>query len=173
MDIVKFTNYTNTTKFILPLLFDDETKYHVLLQNLFINAYIADMSHQENDDNIHLLFADYPSLTFQKNLTDPISEYRYKDGYVLVYPLNKKWNKDYEKIIRSEYSKISEHAKERILTFWDEDDTSVLYGILYKKKKYLQKYFEEILKVNTSIYWSNTKEWWLNFKITDEILGLQ
>src|SRR5574343_160334 len=106
MEVLKYTNYTNTTKFILPLLFDNNTRYHELLKNFFINAFIADMANKENDDKIHLLFADYPSLSLTQKLSNIITEYRYKDGYVLVYPLNLEFEEDYEKIIRGEYSTI-------------------------------------------------------------------
>ena len=87
MNVLKYTRYTNTTKFILPLLFDENIKYHEIFNNFFINAYIADMANKDNDDKIHLLFADYPSLILQQKLPDPITEYEYKDGFVLVYPL--------------------------------------------------------------------------------------
>jgi len=70
MDIIKYSRYTNTTKFIMPLLFNN-IKYHELFQNFFINAYIGDVAKKENDDNIHLVFADYPSLSLQLQLTIP------------------------------------------------------------------------------------------------------
>jgi hypothetical protein len=172
MNIIKFTKYTNTTKFILPLLFDKDTKYHRLFNNFFINAYIADIANKNNDDKIHLLFADYPSLKLQQELTDAISEYQYKDGYVLVYPLAIKWEDDYNKIINGLYSTISNEAKERILSFWEEDNTSLMWGILYKEGNAVRKYCEKILNMEIHDTWTKEKEWWIPFEITSEILGL-
>ena len=172
MNVLKFSKYTNTTKFILPLVFDNTTRYHKLLDNFFINAYIADMANKENDDKIHLLFADYPSLTLTQKMTDPIIEYKYGDGYVLVCPLENKWIDDYGKLIRGEYSTISQNAKNRILFFWDEDDNSLLYGVLYKKGNAVQKYVQEVLGLKHTEPFTMTKEWWFDFKILDEILGL-
>jgi bifunctional N-acetylglucosamine-1-phosphate-uridyltransferase/glucosamine-1-phosphate-acetyltransferase GlmU-like protein len=173
MDVLKFNKYTNTTKFILPLLFEDNTNYHILFNNFFINAYIADMANKENDDKIHILFADYPSLSIQKILPEPITEYEYKDGFVLVYSLDPKWSKDYNKIIQSRYSHISELAKDRILSFWEEDNTSVTWGVLYKKGDTVQKYLKKITHDETNTPWNRSKEWWISFIIVDEMLGLR
>jgi len=172
MEVLKYTNYTNTTKFILPLLFDEKTKYHELFTNFFINAYIADMANKENDDKIHLLFADYPSLSLTQKLSNLITEYKYKDGYVLVYPLAIELEEDYEKIIKGEYSTISEKSKNRILSFWEEDQTSLLWGVLYKEGNKVREYYQEVL--GTKIYgsWTREKEWWIPFSIPNEILGL-
>ena len=172
MNVLKFTKYTNTTKFILPLLFDEHYKYHELFNNFFINAYIADMANKENDDKIHLLFADYPSLIIQKKLPETITEYQHKDGFVLVYPLASEWEEDYEKIIRGDYSTVSEKAKNRIISFWEEDNTSVIWGVLNKQGKAVQKFVQKITGDAKNKWWSQEKEWWLPFIITDEILGL-
>ena len=172
MNVLKFTKYTNTTKFILPLLFENNTRYHELFNNFFINAYIADMANKENDDKIHLLFADYPSLTLQQKLPETITEYEYKDGFVLVYQLTLKWEDDYIKIITGDYSTISETAKERILDFWEEDNTSLLWGVLYKEGDEVRKYFEKLLGEKITSPWNRDKEWWLPFAIPDEMIGL-
>lgn len=173
MNVLKFTRYTNTTKFILPLLFDKNTRYHELLDQFFINAYIADMANNENDDKIHLLFADYPSLSLQQQISDTITEYQYKDGFVLVYSLDPQWDEDYIKLITGDYSTVSEKAKERILYFWEEDNTSVLWGVLYKSGTTVQQYFAKILKEDHyKSKWGDDKEWWFPFVISDEILGL-
>ena len=172
MNVLKFSKYTNTTKFILPLVFDNTTRYHKLLDNFFINAYIADMANKENDDKIHLLFADYPSLTLTQKMTDTITEYEYKDGYVLVYPIDNKWINDYNKIILGEYSKISIEAKYRILSFWEEDKDSPLHSVLFKEGNAVRKLVQEITGDKVNLPWDKEKEWWLSFIIPDEILGL-
>jgi hypothetical protein len=91
---------------------------------------------------------------------------------VLVYPLNLEFEEDYEKIIRGEYSTISEKAKNRILSFWEEDNNSLIWGVLYKKGDKVRKYYQKVL--GTKIYgsWTREKEWWIPFNIPDEILGL-
>jgi hypothetical protein len=174
MNVLRFTKYTNTTKFILPLLFDEHTKYHGIFNNFFINAYIADFANKENDDKIHLLFADYPSLTIQQTLPDPITEYEYKDGFVLVYDLPIEWENDYIKIITGQYSTVSEKAKNRMLSFWEEDSTSLLWGVLYKEGNAVREYFESHLSQKLHHKWTREKEWWFDFKIPDEmIVGLK
>jgi hypothetical protein len=172
MNVLRFTRYTNTTKFILPLLFDNDTTYHELFSNFFINAYIADMANKINDDKIHLLFADYPSLSIQQKLPDPVTEYQYKDGFVLVCPFSIEWEEDYNKLITGQYSTISEKAKKQILSFWEEDNTSLLWGVLYKQGNAVREYFEKVLGTKIYQQWTHTKEWWLDFIIPDEILGL-
>lgn len=172
MNVLKFTKYTNTTKFILPLLFDNNTKYHELTDNFFINAYIADMANKDNDDKIHLLFAKYPSLSIQQKLSDPITSYHYKDGFVFVCPLAVEWEDDYNKLITGQYSTISEKAKNRILSFWEEDNTSLLWGVLYKQGNAVREYFEKITGIKIHNQWTHTREWWIDFIIPDEILGL-
>lgn len=172
MDIIKYSRYTNTTKFIMPLLFNN-IKYHELFQNFFINAYIGDVAKKENDDNIHLVFADYPSLSLQLQLTDPISEYKYNDVYVLVYPLEEEWLDDYNKLIKGEYSQISEEAKKRIIHFWDVDNTSVLWCVLYKEGNSIHLFLQDILGLKKPSKFSKYKEWWVDYKIHEEIIGLE
>lgn len=172
MNVLRFTKYTNTTKFILPLLFNEGTKYHELFNNFFINAYIADVANKSNDDKIHLLFADYPSLTLTKNITETTTEYKYGDGFVLVCPLEDRWVDDYYKLITGKYSTISVEAKNRIQSFWDEDDNSLLYGVLHKKGKSVQKFLQEVLRLKHVEQFTKSKEWWFDFKIPEEILGL-
>jgi hypothetical protein len=172
MNILKFSKYTNTTKFILPLLFDIHTRHHELFDNFFINAYIADVANKENDDKIHLLFADYPSLALTQKMTDPIAEYKYEDRYVLVYPLENKWDDDYNKLITGQYSTISEKAKDRILSFWEEDTESALYGVLYKEGNAVRTLIQEITGNKNNSPWTQEKEWWVPFEIPDEMMGL-
>jgi len=173
MEILKFSKYTNTTKFILPLLFDINTRYHELLDNFFINAYIADIANKENDDKIHLLFADYPSLTLTQKMTDSITEYKYGDGYVLVFPLEDKWEDDYNKLIQGNYSTVSKNTKYRILSFWEEDTESPLYSVLFKEGHGARNLMHEITGSKSKLPWTRDIEWWIPFTIPDEILGLR
>jgi hypothetical protein len=172
MNILAYTQKTNTTKFILPLLFDEKTNWRELYENRFVNAYIYDMANDDNHDKIHLLFAEYPSLSFLQNLKNPISQYQYIDGFVIVYPLELKWEKDYIKLIEGEYSKICEEAKSRLLSFWEEDNHSLMWCVLYKEGNAVRKYFEKIIGKEIYEPWTKEKEWWLPFKFIDEILPL-
>jgi len=131
------------------------------------------MANKENDDNIHLLFADYPSLKLTQKMTDPITEYQYKDGYVLVFPLNTNWEDDYNKLICGQYSTISLNAKQRILSFWEEDVGSLLYCVLFKEGDAVQNYVRKITGSKYKLEWALDKEWWLPFVIPNEILGLE
>ena len=60
----------------------------------------------------------------------------------------------------------------RLLSFWEESNTSLLWGILYKKGNAVREYFEEHLGQKIRHQWTQSKEWWFTFIIPDEILGL-
>jgi hypothetical protein len=171
MDILN-SKYSYTTKFILPLLFKDRATYNTLFTEPFINSYIADMSNGENDDKIHLLFADYPSLTFQKLLPESVSEYRRGEDFVLVYELPTEYIEDYQKFLVGDYSKFSDKAKSQINYFWQGTaKTSLQYGVLYKVKDKLSQFYNKLLG-NDSYHFDPLGEWWAPPKIEQEIMGL-
>lgn len=171
MDVLRH-KYTYTTKFILPLLFKDNATYHNLFTEPFINAYIADMANKDSDDKIYLLFADYPSLTFQKLLPDTISEYPFKDGYyVLVYDIPLNYREDYNKFLMGQYSQFTDSAKDQILDFWEEHDDSILVGTLYRKGNKIKEFYKKIIGEDIE-HISPSAEWWAPPLIAQEILGL-
>lgn len=170
MDILVF-KYNYTTKFILPLLFKDFPDYNKLFKEPFIDAYIADMANKNNDDKIHLLFADYPSLAFQQLLPKPLSEYKRKEGYVFIYDIPNKYKYDYLKFLVGDYSKFTEDAKTKILSFWQAESDTILKGVLYKKGNKIKNFYKKSLDVNLDEF-APSAEWWAQPNIEQEILGL-
>jgi hypothetical protein len=171
MDILNFKG-TYTTKFILPLLFKDFTNYNRLFNESFLNAYIADMANKDNDDKIHLLFADYPSLSLQKLLPDPVTEYEHGDGrYVFVYDIPEEYREDYTKFLMGSYSKLSDKAKVKIVSFWQVDTNTLLWCVLYKQGDKIKKFYKDLLSEDLDKF-APSAEWWAPPQIEQEIIGL-
>jgi hypothetical protein len=166
MDILNFT-CTYTTKFILPLLFE-HISYNRLFNESFINAYIADMDSAEYNDKIHLYFSDYPSLSIQKYLPETIAELKIDDGYVLIYDIPKEFADDYIKFLTGDYSKFSNTAKVRIISFWGVDNNTLLWGVLYKEGDKIKNFYKKELDRNLDEL-SPSAEWWLPPRIESEI----
>jgi hypothetical protein len=168
MDILKF-NKTFTTKFILPLLFEQYTDYTEIFNNSFINAYIGDIKNKEYDDKIILMFSDYPSITITKKLPDSIAEYMADDMYILVYDLPKEYNDEYHRFLEGNYHKFDEEAKRRILSFWKCNENTLIYKVLSNDVEGIQYYLKDKkLKIKTSTF--NT---WFSPIIKYEIMGVQ
>lgn len=132
---LKYYNYMNplqlkstlTTKFIMPMLFNEKTKNDTIQFDTFVNAYLADFNKPEYDDNILLVFEE-----------DSVTPGGFKEVYVennqviYVYDIPEKWTEDYFTILMGDYTKISNEYKQHLLLFWEQDSTSDLYKILYK-----------------------------------------
>ena len=170
MDAINFS-FTYTTRFIIPLLFDKNITHEEVFNESFINAFIADIENKDNDDKIHLLFADYPSLTLQKKLPEPVAEYQHGDRYILVYEIPVEYADEYTKFLIGSYSKFKDETKQRILDFWKANENTLLHGVLYKEGDKIKKFMKK--ELNTDITKLSTKmEWWAAPKIENEILGL-
>ena len=171
MDILNF-KYTYTTKFILPLLFKENTNFNRIFNESFLDAYIADMSNKDNDDKIHLVFEDYPSLTFQQLLPESIAEYKHKDEYfIFVYDIPQEYKEDYAKFLIGDYTKFSNAAKVKIISFWQVSNNTLLWGVLYKEGNRIRKFFKDMLGEDLDKLPRNA-EWWAPPKIEQEIIGL-
>ena len=125
---------TITTIFMVPTLKINRDK---LKDNKFINAYFKDGRREVQYENcIYLLFKPENIERFKQFLDDEyertksiIDDYDYEDGHVvLVYELDKRFEKDFNLIRQGKYSKTSED---------------------------FQKMFPKIVKVNTGGYWKD------------------
>lgn len=163
MDILRLAK-TDTTKFILPLLFNEDTKYPEIITDDFKNAYIADIDDQSKDGHILLV---YTEVTY----TQCKEVYEKGDLFIHVFSIPEEFIEDYYKFLSGKYSEFSEQTKQRILSFWDEDDDSLLHGILYKTKV-AKDYWEEKYSENTD-KWSNEAELWIEPNMRKEILGYE
>jgi len=128
-------NKTATTKFILPMLFKD-VKFNKVLIEGFRNAYVADFDKPEFDDHILIVFKDelceFDTIfaEFQKDLVDT---YMSNKDFIHVFKIPEGMESDYYEVIAGNYSAISDTYKKQLLNFWDKDDNSDLYKVLYKR----------------------------------------
>jgi len=130
------------------------------------------MINSENDDKIHLLFSDYPSLSLQTLLPKPISEYRHGDGYyVLVYDVPSDYTEDYINFLTGKYSQFTDKAKNQLTNFWNVDINSLLWGTLYKEGDKIKAFWKENFNENVETF-SPSTEWWPPPNIEEEIIGL-
>ena len=165
MDILRHAK-TDTTKFILPLLFKND-KYPEIITNDFTNAYIADIDDQSKDGYVLLAYTENSVMNFKS-----VEEVYVKDNLnIYVFSIPEEYMEDYYKFLTGKYSEFSEQTKNHILKFWDENNESLLYGILYKtdiaKKYWQEKYNENPDK------WSNEAEYWVEPNMRKEILGYE
>jgi hypothetical protein len=140
---------TNTTKFILPMIFNDETTYNDILKNHYLDSYTSDYYEPENDGCLLIVktIDEEPSNTINK----PIRKYKRDGTFVFVYEIPDKFKEDFAYILIGSFNDISEEYRQKLLLFWDEDVNSGLSNIITKNytRKGLYKYdiFEEMYRV--------------------------
>ncbi len=145
MDIIN-NKKNKSTIFILPLLYPEIDYTNILFEH-FINCYISDV-HEIDPENSLIIEFD-----------DNVARFRIP-GEVLS---------DYKKILRSQYSEITDKSKQQILYFWKQDEQSHLYSVLYKTQKILDYWSK---KTKKEIYPSKDKEYWPKFNMYEETRGL-
>jgi len=155
--------------FLVPLLFPKDTKASQIFYEEFKDAYIADYKRKQHDDKVLLVYDKY---TIDIPLTSRNSEYTDYNGHILVYNIPEEFNDDYGKFLRGEWSKLSQKAKDLILNFWDEDENSLLYGILTKTVTTKLGAYYKRLKLNPKKHFQKDAEYWEEPQLTREVLGL-
>jgi len=155
MDITQLKN-TQATYFLIPLLFAEDIKHYHILKEEFRNAYIADLDNKQYDDKILLVYSEYPvGIPAGKRL----EEYKHNGNVVFVYDIPEEFKDDYGHFLTGEWSSLSDNAKQKILSFWEEKEDSLIYGILYKEanrliKSFYKKYTElDPIKDIIDDYW--------------------
>jgi hypothetical protein len=146
MDIIN-NRGNKTTIFILPLLYPGIQFSDVIYEN-YINSYVSDTTCPDPENSIIIEF----------------------DNNICRFRIPKEYLDDYKKIIKSQYSQISNQAKEVILYFWNQDKDSYLYSVLYKTNKILDYWRKKFKDVN--IQASSEKEYWPKFNLYEETRGL-
>ena len=134
--------YNKATKYLLPMfdskssfIFDDE-------HFVFINVFYKDIDRPYLDNHIFILYE-------IKACTETVSSYlkikklkQYRSSYnfvynnrtfmVAIFTIPLKYKKDYKNVINGKYSETSIEYKEKVLSYWDINDTnSSTYRILY------------------------------------------
>ena len=143
-------NKTYTTIFMLAALFNNDTTYNNILQDDFIDSHISDFYRPEHDGCILIVKS---KNTIPKNTITPlITKYKNDTDYVFVYDIPNKFKDDYTKIMNGDFINISKDYKERLLEFWESDNTTKLYDLLINAPKKLAKIhtpelFREIYRI--------------------------
>lgn len=145
MDIIN-NRYNKSTIFILPLLYED-IKYTDIITDNFINCYISDIQFPDPDNSLTIEF----------------------DNDVARFRIKEDKTDDYKKIIRSQYSNISNISKKQIISFWQQDENSHLYSVLYKTNKILEYWSK---KSGKEIKANEENEYWPKFNTYEETRGL-
>lgn len=149
MDTIRL-NKNKTTKFILPLVFDDNVKHTEIITNL-VNAYIADLEHPENDNKLTIVYE-----------TE-------KEGTETIKEIPEQWEPDHYRVLAGEYSETSEEYKKKVLNFWEQDENSLLWAILYKEKNNaIRDFWTEHLQEGSTL--NDLNEFYPSFRAKDEIL---
>ena len=169
---------TITTIFMVPTLKIDREK---LKSNEFINAYITDGKRDVQYNNaIYLVFHPKDLDKFKVFLDDEyertksiIDDYDYEGGFVvLVYELNKKFNKDFSLVKMGKYSKTSPEFQAlfpKVVKINNngkqKDEVSLQYRI-FNQTEDLREYWEEKIGVK----FDDSMEVWQGFIEDNETL---
>ena len=169
-----------TSIFMVPTL---QVPKDALRGNGFINAYIKDADNENGyEECIYLLFKPTDIDKFREFLDSEyertkniIEDYDYEDGFVvLVYKLNKKYDKDLELIMKGKYSKTSDDFQSmfpKVVKIMKNglhrDEISIQFRI-FKKTQDLREYWENKLGVS----FDEEMEVWGGFNLLTESLDL-
>jgi len=146
---------TISSIFMVPTLKIDKDK---LKDHNFINGFIGDKTGPSYEDSVYLLFKPKDLYKFQifideeyeRKDSNIIEDYDYDGGYVvLIYKLNKKYNRDFELVKKGKYSKTSQEfqnlfskVKKVIKNGLHKDEISLQYRI-FNKSDDLRVYWED------------------------------
>ena len=172
---------TITSIFMVPTL---KIPRGELQDNGFINGYIQDGSKEvQYDDCIYLLFQPKDLDKFREFLDSEyertkaiIDDYDYQDGFVVVvYQLDKKFNKDFMLIREGLYSRTSKDFQAlfpKIIKIkkngLQRDEISLQYRV-FNRTEDLIKFWEDKLGVE----FDDNQEVWHAFILEDEILNIE
>lgn len=138
---------TDTTRFILPMLYHIEYKNDRLfkynsnffISDNFINAYIGDVNKPVADYQILLVYKLEQSYMFnymeEYMIKHPlyVDDYTYGNKYVVyIFKVQTEDMVDFNIIKSSHYSKVREEYKSRILDFWALKGHNLVYSLLYR-----------------------------------------
>ena len=173
-----------TSIFIVPTLgFPKDS----LKSNGFINGYIKDEGKDtEYENSIYLLFKPENLDRFREFLDNEyertkaiIEDYDYEDGFVVVvYQLDKKYEKDYEFVKQGKYSKTSKAFQNtfpksiKILREGLHKDEMSLQTRIFKKTEDLLEFWEEKLGLNLKEVFGDDYEVWDGWDEQKEILEI-
>ena len=157
-----------TTRFLLPIVFPNTT-YSELIANGFIKAYIGMLDDDNYDNSLLLLFNkdasdDVLGELFGDMDVDVLDDDSDEELQIVVVNNWKDCVEDdeYPNFLSGEWSKFSYTNKINILSFWGENNTSILYMILYRDPKFttIAEDFISTLFVGVQTDTIDSKEYW-------------
>lgn len=161
---------TNSTIFLLPGLglnrHELEEKYG------FINAFIADKNRNIRIKGVYLLFDAFNGYFFEDcpevgMLMEDLYEPQLPNPHiVLVLPFPKHFMRDYNKILKGEYSKLSKSYQQ--LFPMERNGKPSLYYHIFNKTEGLKNYWENNLDAELDV----DKDFWQIFDKEQETLDM-
>jgi hypothetical protein len=139
---------TNTTRFLLPFIFNDEVTCSQIFKDIYVDSYTSDFYRPEHDGKIIIVktINELPYDTINK----PIQSYQRGTNYIFVYDTPDWWRDDVAFIMNSNYDLISEEANYKLMHFWENSDAlETLLSPIPNIDKQIYKYnkFEEMYRV--------------------------
>lgn len=120
---------TNTTRFIIPMLFQSST-FDKILNKSFIDSYSFDYYELTYDNKIIIV---KNKEEFPEGTIIPIALYRRQNHYCFVYDIPKEFIVDYNNILQGKYHLLSKKYYDTISNFWQEDlITTIKYNFIYE-----------------------------------------
>ena len=172
---------TITSVFIVPTL---QIPRQTLLDNGYVNGYIKDARRDvQYEGCVYLLFHPKNLDKFREFLDNEyertksiIDDYDYEDGFVVVvYQLDKKFNKDFGLIKEGLYSRTSKEFQALFpkivkvkINGLQRDEISLQYRV-FNRTEDLIKFWEDKLGVE----FDDDQEVWHAFILEDEILNIE
>jgi hypothetical protein len=159
-----------TTAFMLPILLNKGLKHSDILTDTFINAYMADLSKPEKDNSLIIRYATITDLPEWVE-----GQFAYVDddtAHIMVTEnIPDNLTEDYHKFLIGDYSKFSEEYKKQVLEFWEADEDTFMYGVLYKSGDEIKKFWREDLETDLDMV--PDTEYWRPPNLKQEIFGMQ
>jgi hypothetical protein len=131
MDIISYIGVDTASKFILPMVMKLDTT-HDDIPKTFYKTCISIFDKPEFDDHIILVSTSKQDLlkcrydlSLKKIWDDK------EKNYLFIFEIPLEYEDDLYKIVTGDYTKLSEPYKKRLLQYWQEDNKSRLYGVLY------------------------------------------
>jgi len=131
---------TQTTKFVLPMLYTKDRNDEFFITKQFKNCYIGDTNREELGQGIFLLYkykTDVSFIKFERSL-ELIPEYNLDYDYsddndvMFVFDIPEDQKENFELFKSGKYSLFGDNFKKQILSFWGIEGTNnPFYEILY------------------------------------------
>lgn len=131
MDVINNLSINTASKFILPMVMKLDLKY-TDVPHTFYKTCISIFDRPEFDDHIILISTAPKTIPkWRGDLLRKHIQYEEHKNYLFIFDIPKEFEDDYYKIVVGDYTNLSTTYKRRLLSFWEESDTSPLYGVLY------------------------------------------